>query len=425
MATYAELYNQGLVPSGSRIILVVSQGPDPQGTQNLGAPTPDVLDKSQGPALESLSRAGYQTQVVYDYHQTVKKGLVAAQYPDAGDSSSHGNEAAIIISSGQAMSEKPMVKLTDVVGETEESAVHLLKDLGLSPQVMYEFNSAVPSGVVVAQLPGPRTYASAPPKRNVMSWLLIALLTIVLAFGLFYAGKATVDYVSSRRAIIAVPDLKGMSEEEARKAIEDAKFTVGDVEYGVVDDNMVGKVVYQDPQAGLGAAQGTKINLIIGIEGDDFEMPNLVGLKKEDAMAKAAALGIEVEIVEESSEEIEKGVVISHNPEAGTPMWRGDFVVITVSTGPKETEPEKPTDEDPADNPPADNQVTVPDVIGKNWRDAMQQLEGVGFIVDVFYEYNPSLDPDVVFRTSPEVGQKADKGSRISIFAATNTTPQP
>ena len=72
------------------------------------------------------------------------------------------------------------------------------------------------------------------------------------------------------------------------------------------------------------------------------------------AIAQIEDVGLEAEVKEQPSTEIEEGKVIDQNPEEGTRVEQGSTVTITVSTGPKEVE--------------------VPRIVGLTYEDAVDAL---------------------------------------------------
>jgi serine/threonine-protein kinase len=88
------------------------------------------------------------------------------------------------------------------------------------------------------------------------------------------------------------------------------------------------------------------------------EVPSVVGFSEQDAIATLRAEGFTPFPVEDNSDEMPEGLVVSQNPEGGTDGSPGDQVVIVVSLGPEETEP--PTTEPPTTEPPTDEPTDEP-----------------------------------------------------------------
>ena len=151
----------------------------------------------------------------------------------------------------------------------------------------------------------------------------------------------------------------------------------------------------------------------------EVEMPNVVGLSKEEAQKEIenAKLVFEVE-KEEYHKEVPEGSVISQDPtymerfhkvkegstvsviiskgqEANTEVFAGDNVILHVSTGVEKAK--------------------VPDVVGKTQADAKSTLEAQGFTVSVSEAEDSSKAKGVVLKQSLDAGKTVEKGSSITI----------
>ena len=131
----------------------------------------------------------------------------------------------------------------DVVGLKSERAQHLLAGADFTPLVEV-VDSAEPKGVVVLQTPGGGASAE-----------LGALVTIEVSSG-----------VPSK---VKVPDVIGMSRNDAKAALEAAGFVVEVAEKHVSDPDNVDVVLDQDPTAGTKALQGTTIFITVGSNEED------------------------------------------------------------------------------------------------------------------------------------------------------------
>ena len=94
-----------------------------------------------------------------------------------------------------------------------------------------------------------------------------------------------------------------------------------------------------------------------------------------------------------SNEKYKKGIVYDQDPDAGSKVDKGGTVTIFVSTGP----------------PPVD----VPDVKGKQWSDAQQELTDAG-LVPVEHSV-PGGTKNLVTATDPPAGKSVPKGSKVRV----------
>ena len=60
----------------------------------------------------------------------------------------------------------------------------------------------------------------------------------------------------------SVPDLSGLTVDDAKKALSLAGLSLGDIYYETSDEN--GKVINQEPAAGSNLGAGASVNIVIG-----------------------------------------------------------------------------------------------------------------------------------------------------------------
>ena len=126
-------------------------------------------------------------------------------------------------------------------------------------------------------------------------------------------------------------------------------------------------------------------------------VPKVAGDKYEDAETKLTQANLKVEKIEQTSEKVEAGVVISQNPEANTEIATGETVKVYVSSG------------------NGKEQVVVPYVIGKTESAAKTELENVKLKIEVIYEEDKTKTDGTVLKQSVEVGNVVDEGTTIRI----------
>src|SRR5207253_11418869 len=130
------------------------------------------------------------------------------------------------------------------------------------------------------------------------------------------------------------------------------------------------------------------------LKNSNIPVPNVVSLRESLAVNKIHAAHLVPQVTRETSETVEKGVVISQTPNAGTHVAKNTAVGITVSRGPP--------------------QVQVPDVVGKTRDDAISTLTAAGLKFDV-HQVHSSKSPDTVTAQDPPAGTMILKGKRVRI----------
>ena len=197
---------------------------------------------------------------------------------------------------------------------------------------------------------------------------------------------------------VAMPNVVGLSKEEAQKEIENVKlkFEIEKEEYN--KDVPEGFIISQDPtymEKFNKVKQGSTVKVVVSKGEEKTTVPKVVGMEKDKAVKALEDAKLKVEIVEESSKKVQEGYVISQETSPDTDAFAGDTVKIHVSTGVEK--------------------ATVTDVIGKSQADAKKALEAQGFVVAVTTSEDSSKENGIVLKQSLDSGKTVEKGSTVTI----------
>jgi len=135
-------------------------------------------------------------------------------------------------------------------------------------------------------------------------------------------------FVSAGPAAVTVPDLKGLTVQEAQNALSDQGLAVGTVTEVDDPDTDAGKIIDSNPGAGTSVAPDTKINVRVG--SGKVPVPNVVGTLQGQAQSTIAAVGLKVQTSFKQTNDVPEGTVISQSPRDGT-LDIGGTVKITVA----------------------------------------------------------------------------------------------
>ncbi len=197
---------------------------------------------------------------------------------------------------------------------------------------------------------------------------------------------------------VAMPNVVGLSKEEAQKEIENVKlkFEIEKEEYN--KDVPEGFIISQDPtymEKFNKVKQGSTVKVVVSKGEEKTTVPKVVGMEKDKAVKALEDAKLKVEIVEESSKKVQEGYVISQETSPDTEAFAGDTIKIHVSTGVEK--------------------ATVPDVIGKSQADAKKTLETQGFVVAVTTSEDSSKENGIVLKQSLDSGKTVEKGTTVTI----------
>lgn len=132
-----------------------------------------------------------------------------------------------------------------------------------------------------------------------------------------------------------VPNVVGMTEDDAREALAAAGFKVGDVSPGESERDE-GEVYEQSPEAGESAPEGSTVDLRIS-DGSlqKVKMPYVIGMDIDDAKAALYEAGLKPgKISYKTSDDYDVNEVMSQQYEANEEVQTGSSVRLTVSEGP-------------------------------------------------------------------------------------------
>ncbi|TVP67267.1 MAG: PASTA domain-containing protein [Nitriliruptor sp.] len=190
------------------------------------------------------------------------------------------------------------------------------------------------------------TVALAAAKRSPWVWAGIgaALLAILAALFALFSTDETV-----------VPDLVGVTIEEAADLLEAEELALGEVTFTDTDpDAEPGTVLSSDPEAGETVDVGDAVDLTAAddpAEDPTVEVPRVTGRQESDALRLLDALGFDVVISRVEAEE-PAGLVVAQDPAPRTEVPVGDEVRIDISEGPGEAAPEPEPEPEPENGLP-------------------------------------------------------------------------
>lgn len=124
-------------------------------------------------------------------------------------------------------------------------------------------------------------------------------------------------------------------------------------------------------------------------------MPKVVGMEKQEAVKELEEAKLKVEIIEETNQKIQEGIVISQEIEAKTQINAGEVVKIHVSIG------------------TGIEQTSVPLAIGKTEADAKKLLQDNKLKVQIIYEKDTSNTNGIVLKQSKNAGETVDVNTEI------------
>jgi serine/threonine protein kinase len=247
-------------------------------------------------------------------------------------------------------------------------------------------------------VPGAGPWAPEPKRRVGPLTLLAVLLIAVIVGAIILIPKL----IGSAPDQVSVPNFGTMTEQEAKAAIVDKGFVVGEVTPEPSDTVEEGIVIRSDPAFGEFVDKGASIDLVISSGKKVVTIPDLIGQNKNTAAEQLKALGLKTKFEPRKSDDA-KDNVVQLSPAVGESIRVGERVTIFFSQGPQK----------------------VPNVIGKTEAEAVQILEAADFIVSKELDTTSTEPKGTVTNQSPPAGSTQLQGTTIEIFVSTYEAPPP
>jgi eukaryotic-like serine/threonine-protein kinase len=201
---------------------------------------------------------------------------------------------------------------------------------------------------------------------------------------------------------VRVPDLIGLTEDEARAEIGNAGLAVGEQSFRESEDVRANRVIEQDPNRDQFVDPGTEVDIVISSGKPLAEVPFVAGRPRTAAAATLRDAGFDV-TMEERESDAPAGQVLSTDPPGGDSVPEGTLVTVFYSDGPEQ----------------------VPGVVGLRRGEAERVIRDAGFEPRVVESTNTRQPKGTVIEQSPEGGQEAQEGSTVTIVVSAFEEEEP
>ena len=221
--------------------------------------------------------------------------------------------------------------------------------------------------------------------------------------GYLKAGDSLKVYISLGPEYITVPNLYGMTKQQAIAKIEQAGFSVGTISEVNSDSTEAGQVCGQSIDPDTSQKSGTEIDFSISLGPKMVVVPGVVGNSAEGyAYSTIGAVNLYYSVEYADSTSVPAGTVISQVPEGGTSVPEYSTVKLVVSSGP----PSVSLDYGALTNMTQDQ--------------ATSTLAGMGLGVQIQYEANDYVAVGCVTRwASTSADGSLHAGDTVIIFIST------
>lgn len=228
--------------------------------------------------------------------------------------------------------------------------------------------------------------------------IIIALVIYLVGsfMGWFHFGGKSKEEENKKQEEqqVEMIDLLGMTEEEAKEALEENDLNLGlkVVGYESSDEYEEGQIMRQSVEEGEKVKENSKIEITISSGVGNVDIPNVVGKNEDAAIKELQDAGFTYAREYQYSGE-PQGRVISQSPTGQGK--EGDKVTIVVSQGVQT--------------------VKVPNVVGQSQSQAESTLRASGLNVGTSTAYSDTVPKGYVISQDPGNGRTVDAGTTVNL----------
>ncbi len=237
-----------------------------------------------------------------EFSETVAEGSPISVDPAAGTKVTRGTDVDVVLSKGP----ERYVVSEALIGQESTTAMSSITSLvgdRIEIEVVAEYDEDVAADAVVGFKPPAGTEMKPSSTLQVI--------------------------ISKGRTPVPLPDVHGVSADEAMQTLTEAGFSPSVSDEKVFSDEEIDTVAKTEPAAGTKAQPGADVQVTVVLsKGPDLvEVPKVIGSSTDSATATLEEAGFVVDI---STVFTTLGLVAVQSPEAGTMAKRGSTVTIQV-----------------------------------------------------------------------------------------------
>jgi eukaryotic-like serine/threonine-protein kinase len=323
---------------------------------------PDLVDKSSTQAQQALFQLGLRSNVSEEPSENVPQDRVLRQDPISGSKLAKGDLVSLVVSAGL-----PRVQVPDVGGYAVADAQRRLSDAKLRSKVVSVYSSTVPPGQVIDVNPGVNS--------SVREGTTIALT------------------VSKGVQPVSVPNLVGVSLDQARARLRSRGLSLTVGQQTESDTIPANTVASQDPQPGATVPPNSAVTVVVSTGSAAIAVPDVGGKSADDARAALGAAGFATKMNWAIDAANAAQTVIQQTPAAGQKAPKGSTVTLTIPVP-----------------------GSIPDVSGQTLDAAKKALAAAGYeIGNIVYTQQASVPDGTVVQTEPAANTNTSPGESVNI----------
>jgi len=226
-----------------------------------------------------------------------------------------------------------------------------------------------------------------------------AIFYVLLFLNIFFLSSIFSFQIVHKGERVSLPDLEGMTIEEARDALLKKKLFLVQSGVHLHEKYELGKIISQDPPRDSKVKINDIVKVVVSGGKEKIIVPRFVGKNLHNIGQSLRDPGLKKgKISQMHSSRYAAGKIISQYPAPGEEVGRDYQVSLLVSQGQQE------------------RKYLMPDLIGKRATSIIAELEKSGFNVgNLRYRHYPGLDSGIIINQSPSPGSRIQKRNLITM----------
>ncbi len=241
-------------------------------------------------------------------------------------------------------------------------------------------------------------------KRNsrVLGLVIVSLFAVAAILILYSIIVVVRSFSTGAAPEVTVPNLAGLTVEEAERKLNELNLGLNIVENAPSDKYPAGAIVSQVPIAGAVVRENKQVQAVRSLGKPSLNVPKVIGLSFDNAQRKIAEAGLTLGVVQKIyTKKFPRGSVITQVPDPEKVFTSPVKVDVTIAF---------------ADG---DYKVTMPDLLGKNFRTAENMLYNLNLLASrITYQMSTIAAVGEVISQKPEAGAALAPGSGVELVVA-------
>ena len=208
-------------------------------------------------------------------------------------------------------------------------------------------------------------------------------------------------WVSTGADMVAVPDIRGLTQADAIKAIEAAGLKISTVEVDHDPEIVADRATKTNPAALENVESGSDV--VLYVSDGQVDLPDLRKMTSSEAQTILVTLGLVTDAVELETDQADPNTVYDMSPKPGL-IPQGSTVTLTIAK--------------------AITTIAVPNVIGKTQSEATSILQAAGLNVSVVTANDPDIaKKDKVIDQDQLAGNRVPPNTTVKITVSSGPAP--